>query len=92
LKIVEEKTEYPPFKLEYETQEEKTQVFLSKLAPKGEISKENIDYFHITTVREAINNWLDGKNRTNGETPYIRINAVTKMFSKFTESVFFYLV
>jgi len=80
MKIAEEKTEYLPFELEYETRE-KSQIFLSELAPKGEINKENIDYFHITTARKAINSWLDcQKNR------YIALNDV---FKRFIESVFF---
>ncbi len=54
MKIAEEKTEYLPFELEFETRK-KSQQFLSELLPKGEINNDNIDYFHITTARETIN-------------------------------------
>jgi len=80
MKIAEEKTEYLPFDLEYETRKN-SQTFLSKLAPKGEINNDNIDYFHITTARGAINHWLDGKNN--------RYIALNKIFEKFIDSVIF---
>jgi len=80
MKIAEEKTEYLPFQLEYETRTN-SQTFLSALAPKGGIDKDNIDYFHITTAREAINNWLDGHQ--------LRYIAVNDLFKKFIESVIF---
>jgi uncharacterized protein with ParB-like and HNH nuclease domain len=80
MKIAEEKTEYIPFYIEYETRN-KSREFLSNLSAKGEIDDSNIDYFHITTTRKAINAWLDSqKNR------YIAINRI---FEKLLESVFF---
>jgi len=88
LKIVEEITKYPPFRLEYETLGDK-QDFLSGLAPKGEINKEDIDYFHITTVREAMNNWLDDEKRILDVKSKIRHIVINRMFDKLTESVFF---
>lgn len=80
MKIAEEKTEYIPFELEFETRKN-SQTFLSNLTSKGEVDKENIDYFHITTVRETINRWLDGRNN--------RFIAVTETFKRFIESVIF---
>ena len=53
MKIAENKTEYIPFELEYETRKN-SQSFLSSLPPQGEINEENIDYFHITTARKTI--------------------------------------
>lgn len=80
MKIAEEKTEYIPFELEFETRKS-SQIFLSELAPKGSISKENIDYFHITTARETINCWLDSHK--------IRYIAINDIFKRLIESVFF---
>ena len=80
MKIAEEKTEYIPFYLEFETRKN-SQSFLSSLAPRGDIDSVNIDYHHITEARETINNWLDErKNR------YI---AVNDLFKRFIESVIF---
>ena len=80
MKIAEEKTEYLPFELEFETRKN-SQGFLSELTPKGEINNDNIDYFHITTARETINRWLDGHK--------IRYIAINDLFKRFIESVFF---
>ncbi len=80
MKIAEEKTEYIPFDLEFETRTG-SRSLLSNIAPKGDINSDNIDYFHITTARNAINQWLD--NRKN------RYIALTDMFKRFIESVFF---
>jgi len=88
MKIVEETTKYLPFELEYETRG-KNKDFLSTLSQKGEINKDDINFFHITTVREAINNWLDNPQKTTGGISNIRFNSITKMFNKLTESVFF---
>jgi len=88
MKIVEETTKYLPFELEYETRG-KNNAFLSTLSPKGEISKDDINFFHITTVREAINNWLDNPKKNPEGISNIRFNAITKLFNKLTESVFF---
>lgn len=80
MKIAEEKTEYIPFDLKFETRQN-SQDFLSNLSAKGDIDNTNIDYYNITTARKAINNWLDKqKNR------YIAINRI---FEKLIESVFF---
>lgn len=80
MKIAEEKTEYIPFGLEFETRQN-SQTFLSNLIGKGNIDNSNIDYYHITTARKTINDWLDKqKNR------YI---ATNKIFEKMVESVFF---
>ena len=46
MKIAEEKTEYIPFYLEFETRKN-SQSFLSNLTPKGDIDSVNIDYHHI---------------------------------------------
>ena len=80
LKIAEEKTEYMPYNLEFETRKN-SQKFLAELKSKGEVSKENIDYFHITTARKTINTWLDEQHN--------RFIAVTELFKKFIESVIF---
>lgn len=80
MKIAEEKTDYLPFEMEFETRAN-SQNFLSALAPKGTIDKDNIDYYHITTARNTINNWLDGKKN--------RYIALNDLFKKFIESVFF---
>ncbi len=80
MKIAEEKTEYLPFDLEYKTRPN-SQIFLSDLSAQGNIDNSNIDYYHITTARKTINDWLNKqKNR------YIAIN---KIFEKLVESVFF---
>ena len=80
MKIAEEKTEYIPFYLEFETRKN-SQAFLSNLAPRGDIDSVNIDYHHITEARKTINLWLDErKNR------YI---AVNDLFKRFIESVIF---
>ena len=80
MKIAEGKTEYIPFDLEFETRQN-SQTFLSDLSAKGNIDNSNIDYYHITTARKTINDWLDKqKNR------YIAINRI---FEKLVESVFF---
>jgi len=88
MKIVEETTKYFPFELEYETRG-KNKDFLSTLSPKGDIIKDDINIFHITTVREAINNWLDNPKKNPDGKSNIRFNAITKLFIKLTESVFF---
>lgn len=80
MKIAEDKTEYLPFELEFETRKN-SQRFLSEISPKGEIDKDNIDYFHITTARDTINRWLDGHK--------IRYIAINDLFKRFIESVFF---
>ena len=80
MKIAEEKTEYLPFELEFETRKS-SQQFLSSLSPKGEIDYSTIDDFHITTARETINSWLDGHK--------IRYIAINDLFKRFIESVFF---
>lgn len=80
MKIAESKTEYIPFELEYETRKD-SQSFLSTLSAQGEIDSENIDYFHITTARKTINNWLD----THGN----RFKSLTEIFNKLIDSVFF---
>ena len=80
MKIAEEKTEYKPFDLEYKTRKN-SQQFLSNLSANGDINNDNIDYFHITTARKTINEWL-GKQKNR----YIAIND---LFRKFIESVFF---
>lgn len=80
MKIAEEKTEYVPFDIEFETRKS-SQNFLSGLTSKGIINNENIDYFHITTARETINKWLESQNNT-----YIAINDI---FKRLIESVFF---
>ena len=82
LKIAEEKTEYQSFTLEYETRTN-SQTILSGLPPRdNKVNDDNIDYFHITSARNAINNWMDGGGR-------IRYNALSALFNKFTESVIF---
>jgi len=82
MKIAEEKTEYSPFTIEFETRKN-SQTFLHELAPRGDINDDNIDYFHITKARETINQWLgldkDGK----------RFIAITDVFKRFLESVIF---
>lgn len=80
MKIAEDKTEYIPFELEYETRKN-SQSFLSALSPHGEINEENIDYFHITTARKTINRWLDSRGN--------RFKALTEIFNKMIDSVFF---
>jgi len=80
MKIAEEKTDYLPFQLEFETREN-SQMFLSGLSPKGEIDNDNIDYFHITTARDTINRWLDRHK--------IRYIAINDLFKRLIESVFF---
>lgn len=80
MKIAEDKTEYIPFELEYETRKN-SQSFLSALPPQGEISEDNIDYFHITTARKTINHWLDSRGN--------RFKALTEVFNKLIDSVFF---
>lgn len=80
MKIAEEKTEYIPFNLEFETRQN-SQTFLSDLSAKGNIDNSNIDYYHITTAQKTINDWLyKQRNR------YIAINRI---FEKLVESVFF---
>jgi len=80
MKIAEDKTEYIPFELEYETRKN-SQSFLSALPSHGEISEENIDYFHITTARKMINRWLDSRGN--------RFKALTEVYNKLIDSVFF---
>lgn len=80
MKIAESKTEYIPFDLEYETRKN-SQEFLSLLPPEGIINDENIDYFHITTARKTINDWLDSRGN--------RFKALTEIFNKMIDSVFF---
>ena len=80
MKIAEEKTEYIPFELEFETRKN-SQEFLSKLLPKGERDYDNIDYFHITNARDTINSWLDRHK--------VRYTAINKIFERLIESVFF---
>lgn len=80
MKIAEEKTEYHPFDIEFETRKS-SQVFLSNLSPKGEIDFSTIDDFHITTARDTINTWLDGHK--------IRYIAINDIFKRFIESVYF---
>jgi hypothetical protein len=80
MKIAEEKTEYLPFKIEYETRKT-SQTFLSGLDSRGDINKENIDYFHITKARNTINCWLDKDDK--------RFIAITDVFKRFIESVIF---
>ena len=80
MKIAEEKTEYLPFELKFETRK-KSQWLLSELSTKGEIENDNIDYFHITTARDTINRWLDGHK--------IKYIAINDLFKRFIESVFF---
>jgi hypothetical protein len=49
----------PPFELEYETRSDNTD-FLRSLSDEDFIGKESsIDFFHIATAYESINNWLD---------------------------------
>jgi hypothetical protein len=53
----------PPFKLEYETREDSA-TFLESLSKDSDLEKEkgkNIDYYHIASAYEAINNWFDNQ-------------------------------
>jgi len=80
MKIAESKTEYTTFDLEYETRKN-SQEFLSTLPAQGEINEDNIDYFHITTARKTINDWLDSQGN--------RFKALTEVYNKMIDSVFF---
>jgi len=80
MKIVEETTKNMPFELEYETRI-KNKTFLAELTPKGEINKDDINYFHITTAREAINCWLGNQDDW--------FSAVSELYKKFIKSVYF---
>ena len=80
LKIAEEQTKRKPFVLEYETRKN-SEIFLANLKPGGNIDNENIDYFHITTARGTINEWLNKQDD--------RYIAISELYAKFIKSVFF---
>ncbi|NLT09861.1 MAG: DUF262 domain-containing protein, partial [Ruminococcus sp.] len=85
LKIAENTTKYAPYKLKFETRDQ-SEKFLSELSNyDGGISKDNIDYYHITKAYEKINNWLDAKSASG--TP--KFTVLSSLFNKITNNVFF---
>ena len=85
LKIAEEKTDYTPYKITFETRDQ-SETFLSNLSNhNGEIFDDNIDYYHITTAYKKINDWLNSKSASG--TP--RFTVLSKLFNKIINNVFF---
>lgn len=71
----------PPFELEYETRRDSAD-FLKSLSDDVNLDKDkNIDFYHIASAYESINNWLDSQPDKSV--------AIQELNTKIRKSVFF---
>lgn len=71
----------PPFELEFETRNDSAE-FLKSLSDEGHLDKEkNIDFYHIASAYEKINNWLDSQPDKSV--------AIQELNTKIRKNVFF---
>lgn len=83
MKIAEQeiRSAVPPFGIEYETRNDSAE-FLRSLSDKSNLDKEkNIDFYHIASAYEKINEWLD-------EQPDKSV-AIQELNTKIRKNVFF---
>ncbi|WP_373844788.1 DUF262 domain-containing protein [Clostridium sp.] len=83
MKIAEQeiRSAIPPFKIEYETRSDSAE-FLKSLSDEGNLDKEkNIDFYHIASAYEKINDWLDNQPDKSV--------AIQELNTKIRKNVFF---
>lgn len=81
-----------PYYIEYQTRKY-SKTFLENISDinkyRGEINKESIDYYHITSAYQAIEAWLNKKAKEDPLNADKKSNTLSKLISTILDRVFF---